>query len=240
MRHVSSLLQQDCGPEKWSMCMAERFRWVSRVSDWNGEPKRWTEIALDRGTLRVDGGAPMALSGLRRVSFLRHANGEANHPFGRDTATLRLQSATLRLELQGSLAPDVAGDPFPAVLARILTACAGACPALTVTEVSHGRILSGLVALAVLVIFLMPMGRALFGGGDPGVLDILIVLFLLALVVVSAWNSIRRRPGIERLADLARLLDAMVADRRMRPDALPHRVTAMPVDTAQRRVAEQA
>jgi hypothetical protein len=114
------------------MCMAERFRWVSRVSDRTGKPKRWTEIALDRGTLRVDGGAPVALSGLRRVSFRRHANGEANHPFGRDTATLRLESDALRLELQGSLDPDVAGDPFPAVLARILTACAEACPAMPV------------------------------------------------------------------------------------------------------------
>lgn len=112
--------------------MAERFRWVSRVSDRTGKPKRWTEIALDRGTLRVDGGAPVALSGLRRVSFRRHAHGEAKHPFGRDTATLRLESDALRLELQGSLDPDVAGDPFPAVLARILTACAEACPAMPV------------------------------------------------------------------------------------------------------------
>ena len=222
------------------MRVAERFRWVSRVSDFRGV-KSWTEVELIDGVLRKDGEEAMALSDVQQLRYQWYGSSEAARSFNRHKASLILEGGERRLVLEGTLGDEVEGKPFWAALARVVEACAEACPELELTEVRDGRISSGIIALVLLLVFGVPLASAVFtsvftveGIGARDALSLLLWLFIMLFVVAFAYKALRSRPRIDSLGDLAGLLDGVVRRGSPAVDAIPSRVTAARLEAWQR------
>ena len=178
-------------------------------------------MGLGDGLLQLDDEAPLALSGLHRISFRRTGDSEATTAFERHSAVVTLDFGGRRLRLTGSLHQGDGDNPFPKALSRLFLACADACPAPLRSEASFGRVGSAISGAGTIAVGLL----VVLAGGTWTTWNVIFLVILLAVGTWALHRALSRHPKLDDLQDVAGLFGDLACGGKVSMADVPQRIT---------------